>query len=298
MLKGTSMRLSLAKFLAPLAAAASLALAGGAAQAEPALWVVKGPHATVYLFGSVHMLKPNTTWMTPKIKQAFESSSKLTLEIADVDNAAAMAPLVQQLGFDAAHPLSSKLDAATEAKLEAADAALGLPPKQVDTMRPWLAGLTLTLVPIIQKGYDPSAGVDRDLKHEADARHEPVDGFETAEQQLRLFADLPEEHQIGFLRQALDDYADTIGKVDELARAWEAGDVKTISDLVGEDMKKEDPGLYDLVMVKRNQAFADQIAERLKGDGVSFVAVGAGHLAGPDSVQAFLAKKGIKAERL
>ena len=86
------MRLSASKLLAPLAAAAALALAGGAAHAAPAIWVVKGPHATVYLFGTVHLQKTGSDWMTPKIKKAFDDSDNLTLEIANIDDQARYAP--------------------------------------------------------------------------------------------------------------------------------------------------------------------------------------------------------------
>jgi uncharacterized protein YbaP (TraB family) len=281
-----------------IAAAASVALCAGGAQAEPAIWVVKSGHATVYLFGTVHLLKPDAKWMTPKIQKAFDESQTLTEEIDNVDNPAAMQPLVMQLGFDTVHPLSSLLTLDENAKLEAAEKDLGLPHKALDTMRPWMAALTLTVLPMTKKGYDPAAGVDRELKAAADARKEPVDGFETAEQQLRFFADMSDAQQIEFLHQSLTEYNDALARIDQLEKAWEDGDVNQISTIVNEDLRKESPELYAKLLVHRNEAFAAKIAERLKGTGVSFVAVGAGHLAGPDSVQAQLAKLGFKARRL
>jgi hypothetical protein len=291
------MRPFAAKLLAPLAAAASLAFAAGAAHAEPAIWVVKGPHSTVYLFGTVHLLKPGGEWLTPKIKNAFDKSDNLTLEIANIDDQAAMAPVVMKLGFDADHPLDKLLAADDESRLEAAEKDLGLPSAQINLMRPWMASITLTLVPMMKQGYDPQSGVDRELKKLADGRKEPVNGFETAEQQLRYFADMPNAEQIVMLRESIDDYPTAIAKIDELEKAWADGDVDKVGDLINTDMKRDDPALYDLMLVKRNKNFANQIADKVKGTGVSFVAVGAGHLAGADSVQAQLAKMGIKAER-
>ena len=291
------MRLSASKLLAPLAAAAALALAGGAAHAAPAIWVVKGPHATVYLFGTVHLQKTGSDWMTPKIKKAFDDSDNLTLEIANIDDQAAMLPIVMKLGFDAAHPLNTILTPADETKLEAAEAALGIASAQVNVMRPWMASITLTIAPMLKAGYDPQSGVDRELKKLADARKEPVGGFETAEQQLGYFADMPQAEQIAMLRESIDDYPTALEKVDALEKAWADGDVEKVGEMVNNDMKKDDPALYDIMLVKRNAHFADQIAEKLKGAGVSFVAVGAGHLAGPDSVQAQLAKRGYASER-
>jgi uncharacterized protein YbaP (TraB family) len=50
-------------------------------------------------------------------------------------------------------------------------------------------------------------------------------------------------------------------------------------------------------VVKRNQAFTTQIETLLKGDGVTFVAIGAGHLVGKDGVGAMLEKQGFKVTR-
>jgi uncharacterized protein YbaP (TraB family) len=63
-------------------------------------------------------------------------------------------------------------------------------------------------------------------------------------------------------------------------------------------MKRTDPKLYKVLLIDRNRAFADGIVKRLKGRGTAFVAVGAGHLAGPDGIQALLARRGIKVRRL
>jgi hypothetical protein len=273
-------------------------LAAAPARAEPALWVVKSGESTIYLFGTVHLLKADAQWMSPKIKKAFDESGDLTLEIADIDNQAAMLPVVQKYGLDLAHPLSTQLSPEDNAKLDAGYAALGLPPKAFDPFRPWLAGLTLSVLPLQKAGFDPKSGVEMIFKGQADARHEPVQGFETIEQQIKYFADMPVPQQVSFLREALDDAPKTASQLDKVEHAWEAGDVDAIAKVLNDDMKQNDPALYDLLLVKRNQGFADQIAEKLKGKGVSFVAVGAAHLAGPDSVQAQLAKKGFVAKRL
>ena len=58
-------------------------------------------------------------------------------------------------------------------------------------MRPWLAGLTLAVAPLLKAGMDPARGVDKLLKAQMLAAGKPVDGLETAEQQIRFLADLP-----------------------------------------------------------------------------------------------------------
>jgi uncharacterized protein YbaP (TraB family) len=110
-------------------------------------------------------------------------------------------------------------------------------------------------------------------------------------------AGLSEAEQIAFLTSVFDDLENGIDLVDKLAKAWIDGDIDTIKRLSVDDIKKEAPAVYEKFIVRRNIAWSEKIAGMLKGSGVQLIAVGAAHLVGPDSVQAQLAKRGIKAER-
>ena len=268
-----------------------------AAQAEPAIWVVKGPHATVYLFGTIHALQPDHPWQSAKIEAAIKDSGTLWLEIPDIDDPASMQPLILQLGMDPGHPLSSKLTPDQVAKLN--KAAAGLPGGEalLESMKPWLAGMMLSLAPVLQAGYDPNSGVEFALKPEFTKANKPVKGFETAEQQIHYFADMSDKAQIDFLSSELDDADSASDKFKELVAAWYAGDTARLDALNNADFRDKYPGLFQILVVKRNQNFTTQIQEMLKGDGVSFVAVGAGHLVGKDGVPAMLEKLGYKVTR-
>jgi uncharacterized protein YbaP (TraB family) len=289
---------TLAAAAASLALAAPLAMATPAA-AEPALWVIKDADSTIYLFGTVHLLRKEVVWKTPKIAKAMDEAQDLTLEIADLNPPQdKLLPLIQKYGLDPTHPLSGKLTAEENAKLAKVCTVFGMNPALLDPLRPWLVSLQLSLLPIIKAGYDPAAGVDTLLKAAADARGEPVTGFETMEQQLSFFAGLPPEVEIEYLRQTLDQVDQVVPQLDALEGAWEAGDVDAIARIMNSDMAIKAPRLYALLLVNRNKDFAAQLKTKLAGKGVSFVAVGAAHLAGKDSVQAQLATLGIRAKRL
>lgn len=267
------------------------------AQAEPAIWVVKGPHSTVYLFGTIHALQKDHPWRSAKIDAAIKDSGTLWLEIPDIDDPSAMQPLIMQLGLDPAHPLSSKLTPDQVAKLT--KAATGLPGGEamLESMKPWLAGMMISLAPVLQAGYDPSSGVETELKPEFTSANKPVKGFETAEQQLHYFADMSDKAQLNFLKSELDGADNAADKFKELVAAWYAGDVVKLDALNNSDFRSKYPDLYQLLVVKRNQNFATQIQEMLKDDGVSLVAVGAGHLVGKEGVPAMLEKAGYKVTR-
>lgn len=267
------------------------------AAAEPAIWVVKGPHATVYLFGTIHALKPDEQWRSAKIDAAIQQSQSLWLEVPNVDDAASMQPLIMQLGLDTAHPLSSKLTPEQETKLNKAAAGLPGGSGMLDMMKPWLAGMMLSLAPVMQAGYDPQSAVELQLKPEFTKANKPVKGFETMEQQLHYFSDMSDKTQLAFLVSELDDADKAVDKFKELVAAWYSGDPAKLDALNNADFRDKYPDLFQLLVVKRNQNFAAQIQDLLKGDGVSFVAVGAGHLVGKDGVPALLEKQGYKVVR-
>lgn len=281
----------LASMACAVIGAAAMMLGPSTASAAPKLWKVSGGAATVYLYGSVHILKPATYWDTPQVETALGESRTLWLEIADIDKPADMFPLIQSLGLDAAHPLSGKLAPDDQVRLAAALKTLGAPPMALDKMRPWMAAITLSMAPLQKAGYDPASGVDLLLKKAASARGIPVMGFETGAQQLHYFADLSAADELDFLHQTLAQFADALPLLDKTEAAWEAGDERELYRLSRMDISES---LYQLILVKRNQAFAKTIASWMATPGTEMVVVGAAHLAGPDSVQSQLRKMGYQ----
>lgn len=281
------------------AALAIMLLACAPALADPALWTAKSPTATIYLFGTVHVLPDGAQWRYPALDKALAASGKLYVE-EDDDDPVTMQLLVLQYGMDLQHPLSGKLDAAARARLDAAAKAAGVAggSATLDAMRPWLAALTISVAPIVKAGYDPKSGADKQLERAFRAAGKPVGAFETAEQQIRLFADLSPALQLDLLRNALDDYAEGPAQIGKLIGYWQSGNVAAIAENVNGGMRRHYPELYQVLLVDRNRAWAKRIKALLEGRGTIFVAVGAGHLAGPDNVLVQLRKLGIATERV
>jgi uncharacterized protein len=280
-----------------LAAIVGLFVAALSAHAEPAMWVIKDADSTIYLIGTMHLLKHDAEWNSEKVKKTVHESTELWLEIADIDNQAALAPLMRKIGVDPEHPLSTKLNDEQKKKLEKVTSIYGIPPATLEPMRPWLAGIILNAMPLLKAGYDPKAGVERVLTAQATAEGDEIHGFETAEEQLGIFANMSEEEQLTFLTETMEELEKGTEELDRLARAWIDGDTDAIRRLFVDEMKSKAPAVYDKIFVRRNIAWAEKIEQILKGKGVQQIAVGAGHLSGPDSLQAQLAKRGIKVEK-
>jgi uncharacterized protein YbaP (TraB family) len=279
---------------------ACLLLVASAAEAEPALWAAHGPNSTVYLFGTVHVLRSDTVWRSPKIAAAFARSGDLWLETADGGtDAAAAQGLTLQLGIDAAHPLSKSIAPDDVRRVDDAAKAIGISAGEAafEPMRPWLVAVALSIGPMLKAGFDPARGVDRQLRADAVAQSKPISGFETASQQLHYFADMPDALQVAYLHHVLDDYANGPAILNGLVDAWAAGDVDALARLETNAFNDSERPLYDTLIRKRNVEWADRLAARLQQPGISFVAVGAGHLTGTDAIQGLLAQRGIRVTR-
>lgn len=295
-LLGSVRRFALALVAVPLLALG--AMGASPVLAEPALWAIKDKDSTIYLFGTVHVLKPTTQWRSPRIAKAFQDADDVVMEIEQPEDPAVTRALMLKYGVDAAAPLSGKLKPERYAQLQAAAQGMGFPPQALEPMRPWLAALTVSLTPLLRAGYDPESGVEKLLTAQAKAAGKPISAFETMEQQVRFFADMTPAQETQLLDSTLDEIDEGPAKIDALVAAWAAGDQGELKRQMVDEMLAEYPDLYRLLLVDRNQDWAGQLKAKLAGSGVSFVAVGAGHLAGPDSLQAQLAKLGIKAERV
>ena len=280
-----------------VAVLAAATLAALPAAADPALWVIRDKDSTLYLLGTVHVLKPDTVWRTPAIDKALAEADELWIEV-DTDDTAAMAPLVRKYGLDPANPLSSKLTPEQKARLDAAAASMGATGAAFEPLRPWMAGLQLSIGPLMKAGYDPASGVEAKLKAAAREAGKPIRTLESLEQQISFFGDLPPAVEMAFLLSALDEMDSGPAMLDALVAAWSAGDVQALNDLMVVEMAADYPELYEALLVRRNTDWAGQIQTMLAGDGVSVIAVGAAHLVGDDSVQALLVKRGLKVERL
>lgn len=263
---------------------------------DPALWVVKDEDTTIYLFGSVHILKPGLGWFDDGVKAAFETSDQLMLELVEPPVAEAQA-LFGKLAMDQqGKTLRSKMNDADRAVYETAMGKLGLPAAALDPFDPWAAAITISLLAIQKTGFDPNSGVEKQLTAAANATKKPIAGLETMEFQLGVFDTLPESEQIAFLVETAKQIDDAGANMDKMVDMWAAPDPEGLGRLMNEGLTSRT--LYDALLTKRNANWAKWIAARMDKPGVTFMAVGAGHLAGPTSVQTLLPAYGLTATRV
>jgi hypothetical protein len=280
-----------------LAFALMLACAALPVAAAPPIWHVKGPHAEITLFGSVHLLSRETHWRTPALDAELAKADAVWFEIPfDATSQAEASQAALQRGMlPAGQTLAALLTPLQRTALAHLEATEGLAPAAIDRFQPWLADTTLSIVYFQKRGADASLGVEEQIA----AGLPPTvkrGAFETAVQQIGFFADMPLKDQIDSLDQTLTEIDDDPGVFDRLSAAWARGDVAAIDHEAVEKLKAESPGVYQQLVVDRNRRWADQIRRLLAGDQRIFIIVGVGHLVGPDSVPALLRARGVQVE--
>ena len=263
---------------------------------DPALWVVKDADTTIYLFGSVHILKPGLGWFDDGVKTAFDASDQLVLELVELPAAEVQAMFGKFAMDQKGKALRSKMNDADRAVYEAAMGKLGIPAAAFDPFEPWAAAMTLSLLAMQKSGFDPNSGVEKQLTAAANITKKPIAGLETMEFQLGVFDTLAETEQVQFLVETAKDIDDAGATMDKMVDLWAAPDPEKLGALMNEEMTSR--VLYDALLTKRNANWAKWISARMAKPGVTFIAVGAGHLAGPTSVQALLPAYGLNATRV
>lgn len=263
----------------------------------PALWQLSDDDTTVYLFGTFHALKPDIVWFEGPIKAAYEASDEVALEATDLQDVQRMGQLVLQYAIDPqGRKLSSVIGEELAQKLAARLSSINLSLQQIEPMEPWMATMTLAMQQVVASGYDPALGVDMALQNAASADGKTLTGIEGAEAQLKLLDSIEEDSQIEWLELSLRDWDEAPESLNDLLSYWADGRVEEFGEEMVESMD-DVPNLADLLLTQRNATFAEWVVERMDEPGTVFVAVGAGHLAGPDSVQDFLKAKGYTVTR-
>ncbi|HET9638773.1 MAG TPA: TraB/GumN family protein [Allosphingosinicella sp.] len=283
--------------LLPLSACAAEAAPAQPA-ARPAMWKVADSDTILYLFGTIHLLPEGQGWRTAAMDKALAGSDELVLEVANIDDMMASAQAMAKLGLSPGlPPIAERIPEGKRAAMRSMIAESGYPEAVLDRLETWAAALALLGVTFKRLGLDPSLGIERQIGTPFRASGRIVTGLETVEEQLGYLDTLSEDAQRALLLSVVEDSAETRAQFREMLAAWASGDLKGIARTF-DDETQMSPELKSALMSRRNAAWAEWLAKRMERPGTAFVAVGAGHLVGEESVQAMLAKKGLKAKRV
>lgn len=281
-----------------------LMLVSGAAVAHESghavtLWRVAGEANSIYLLGSVHLLREQDHPLPKVVDDAYADAEVLVMEL-DMDD---LDPAYTQAAFNKAGvmtdgtTLRDLMGEELYAQAEEAAAVIDIPLDMLAQSEPWLAAITVELMMLYRSGFNPSLGVEMTMTMRAAADNKPIEGLETVDEQLAFLDGLPLEAQREMLLQTLVESATLSESIDDVIDAWHTGDTAALErDLLS--TIEEQPELNEALITNRNRRWADEIATWLDDDRDYLVVVGALHLVGDEGVPSLLADRGIGIHQL
>jgi uncharacterized protein YbaP (TraB family) len=260
------------------------------------LWELHGKHNTVYLLGSIHVLRLSDYPLPPVMLEAYGNSKALVMEVnlATLDSQQVQADMLAGAAAPAGKSLPQVLG--TERYAHAGELAhqVGVELSQFDQFAPWFAAEAVSQMQLMQLGFQPEAGVEMYFLERARIDGKSIAGLETVRDQLSLFQAMATETQAEYLLSSLEQAHDLPKDAASMVLAWQHGDTRWFENHMLAEFGR-DERLYQSVLGARNRRWLPKIEALLNEDKNYLVIVGAGHLIGPGSVIDLLKKDGIGA---
>lgn len=277
-----------------------LGASNASAADEPAmLWVAQGNQNSVYLLGSIHLLRPEDHPLPSNIELVYNDADVLVMEL-DMDDLDYVNVMVafRELGvLEGETRLEDLLGEELHAQAQAAAEATEIPLDLLSQSEPWLAAMTVQEMLAMRVGFSGEFGVEQYLTEKALADGKPILGLETVSEQLGFLDGLPMLAQSEWLVHSLVDGLRIEMLVDQLVEAWRGGDIDYLErELLHE--AKMSPELHDALLVQRNLNWIDRIVAYLDDDQDYLIVVGAAHLVGDDGVIKLLSERDVSVSQL
>ena len=265
--------------------------------ADPALYKISDEDTTIYVLGTIHVLPRHYTWFDGQIKQAFDKSDELVLEMVSPEPEI-MKGLVLKLAVDPdGKTLSSYFDEQFQTIYNQRMVSLDLPANAFDAFEPWMASVTISSMQLQAMGLNPETGVESILTAAAEREEKPISGLETAAEQLGFFDTLSKDAQLYMLKNGIEEWDEGAETIKDMLADWSEGDIAGLAELMNEAMADQSE-LLTALLTDRNERWADWVKTRLETPGTVFMAVGAGHIAGEGSLFDVLGDEGVEAVRV
>ena len=264
----------------------------------PAIWQVKDFDSTLYVFGTVHLLPDDRSWLRDDLKEVFDKSGTVFFELDTSRNAQIEATvLTQSLGFFTNGTLlTDRFDRYQLRLLEAAALSSDTPLAVLQNMKPWLASEVITLAAAQQAGLSGEVSADEALKSRAQRGQKNIRYLDSVEDQIRASADQPNFVQEIMIMDTLEGYNSLADNLTRTADHWLIGRTDYIEQNV-KKTKTRSPEFYQSLFTDRNRNWATTLTRHMEDSGTSFAAVGMGHLLGEDSLLKHLEDAGYEVKR-
>jgi uncharacterized protein len=260
------------------------------------LWELHGKHNTVYLLGSIHVLRLKDYPLAPVMLEAYGNAQSVLMEVnlEEISSAQVQAKMLASAILPEGKTLPDVLGRQRYGRADALAHEVGIQLSLFDQFAPWFAAEAISQLQLTQLGFQPEAGVEMYFMERARNDGKSVAGLETVHDQISLFQNMPLDTQAEYLVSSLEQAHDLPTEVDSMVHAWQHGDTQWFANQLQSELG-QDPRLYQSILGARNRKWVPKIEALLNDDKNYLVIVGTGHLVGRGSVIDLLKKDGISA---
>ena len=270
-----------------------------AVDAETSVWVATSGDQTVYLGGTMHLLRPSDFPLPAEFNQAYQQADAVIFEtdIGRLNDPATLQQMLTTMTYTDGRTLDTVLSPNAYTALTEYCKKIGVPVDTLHPYKPSFAMLALWRVELERFGATQD-GVDMYFYEKAMADRKPIQGLESIAQHLAYLAYMDEGHEDAFILQSLKDFKRMHALLNKMTAAWRNGDDAELDQLFIADMKREFPSLHQKLLVERNQNWLPMIESYFKTPATEFVLVGAAHLVGKEGIVRQLTQRGYTVRKL
>ena len=263
------------------------------------LWEAKGDTNSIYLLGSLHMLRENDHPLPDVIEAAYQDAESIIMEVDmdDIDPMATMTLMTEEGLIQDGRTLKDWMGEDAWLRAESTAKKLDLPLQMMSRVEPWYAAMTAELMLLSRIGFDANHGVESYFSNKASADNKTISGLETLTEQIGFLNGLSLPAQRDMLLSTLEESQHLEETMDELIVAWHAGDTDFFEQELLPQFEQHEE-LYKVIIVDRNSRWIEQIVELLDDDDDYLIVVGVAHLAGRHGVPKLLRDRGVTIRQL
>ena len=261
--------------------------------------VLQGNGSQIYLFGSIHVGKPEFYPLAEEIENTYQLADYLVFEVDpnSVSNPAVLMSMQTRGMLPSGQTLADVVSSEVLEEFRRVMGDMGLPADNFMTMQPWFLALMLSSLQMNSLGYLPEYGLESYFLAQKPARTEILE-LESIQQQIGFLEALNAET---YLAYTINTFESGNEEIEKLVDAWLCADKAPLTEMLFAEFENtelsaaeqaEMEALMGSLYTRRNIDMADKIADYASAkQGIYFVVIGSAHLLGEGSVVELLREK-------
>lgn len=260
---------------------------------ETSLWKISKNGNELYLGGTIHVLKKQDYPLPIEFSKAFKKSDKLVFEtnIEMAQTPEFGKKMAQILTYSPGKSLKDSISEKTFNKLKKYLADRNIPIELFLSFKPSMVVLVITVIELKKMGM-VDVGVDEYFHKKAKQAGKTTEYFETIDEQLEFIRTMGQGNEDAMLLSSIDDMSRMETTMNVIKSAWLNGNENKMVEVGLTEMIRDYPGIYQSLLVKRNNNWMPHIEQMMTDKKVEMVLVGALHLVGKDGLLQQLRNKG------